>query len=158
MSFLDYPSKEDCCVSVYFVGCEHQCKGCHNEELQYITDRAINVNEEELNKMIESSCMRYRTSKVCFLGGDPLYDENKNTVVGFLKKFGNKYDVCVYTGYNINYCPELIGFNFLKCGQYEDSKHQESMKNDNMIVLGSTNQVLYDRDKKIVSVNGVYLF
>ncbi len=33
LSFVDYPSLQDSCLTYFFKGCEHHCPGCHNERL-----------------------------------------------------------------------------------------------------------------------------
>lgn len=159
MSFLDYPSIDGWCVNVYFVGCEHDCINCQNKNLSNIKScDCISIDIDGLNEMLERETFKYKTKKVCFLGGDPLYKHNKQLLTDFLIKHGKKFEVCIYTGYEISYCEELTNFKFLKCGKYLEEYKQQSIKTDYEFVLGSKNQILYDSDRNILTKDGILIF
>lgn len=156
-SYLDYPT-QDWCISVYFVGCEHFCNGCHNPELASSkTCDCMTVSYEELEKLILHNCKKHRTRKVCLLGGDPLFlAENR---IATKKLLTNKdFDLCIYTGYEYEQCADIKGYEYLKCGKYDALLNQESIKTDNEFILASTNQKIYNYNGECISINGKLTF
>jgi anaerobic ribonucleoside-triphosphate reductase activating protein len=152
ITFSDYPSKEDMAIICYFYGCEHNCKDCHNKELQKSEDKNI-LYVEDLIKF----CKRNNTNKIVFSGGDPLFGDNLLITKLFCKELKKDYNICIYTGYPIEYV-DFDGFKFIKCGKYDINNKQKSLKNDNFIQFASTNQNLYDCNKKLISNKGRYEF
>ena len=104
-TFLDYPSPEGNAVIVYFTGCEHHCPGCHSPLLQKVEKYAEN-NQEILDKIV-NYCQRADTNKLVFLGGDPLYSSNLDITKFLLEKLSNDYDICIFTGYDIDTVQKL---------------------------------------------------
>jgi len=157
-TFLDYPSPEGNAVIVYFTGCEHHCPGCHSPLLQKVEKYAEN-NQEILDKII-NFCQRADTNKLVFLGGDPLYSSNLNITKFLLEKLSNDYDICIFTGYDIDTVQKLQikGAKYYKCGKFDINNLRQSKKTDNEYVLASPNQNFYDSDYKLISENGILTF
>jgi anaerobic ribonucleoside-triphosphate reductase activating protein len=152
VTFSDYPSKEGLAVICYFSGCEHNCQGCQNIELQTLKDeRFIHIND------LMKYCERNHTNKIVLSGGDCLYDRNKEITKFICKELGNEYDICIYTGYPIENI-DFNGFKFVKCGKYDINNKQDSLKTDNFIQFASSNQKLYNYKKELVSNKGKYEF
>ena len=159
--FLDYPDNKSLAIVVYMLGCEHNCNGCQNLELQDINYSGYNVIEITLDifkNHIERVTNENRTNKLVLSGGDPLNDNNLDFTKEFLKS--TNFDVCVYTGYPIEYAQTLglSNFKFLKCGRYMSYLNQRSIKTDDYLQFSSKNQELYDSDFRLVSKNGKYYF
>lgn len=168
-SFLDYPSPDGSCITIYFIGCPFKCKGCHNESLQVGTLEPVEKIEsgEHLFNIVEEYCKKFRTNKVCFMGGEPLYNkyvynnlENLKDALALLNE--KSYEVCIYTGYDEEDNPwEFLDdcqFTYIKCGKYLEDQKQQSKKTDNHFVLGSKNQVVYNNKLEKCSNNGIMEF
>ena len=143
---LWYPS-----ISIYYSGCDKiiKCKNCHNPELQkkgigYKTTNKQLINDIEivLNKWLEI----YPKMSLCYLGGEPLSDWNRESVYiiskYFKKKYGDKICNIIYTWRyldDIKFIKKYI--TYIDYGVLGD--FQESNKNINYIP-SSTNQYIYD--------------
>jgi anaerobic ribonucleoside-triphosphate reductase activating protein len=160
-SFLDYPNKEDVCVSIYFMGCEHKCKNCYNP--QFINPNykvgTILIDPVTLLQITKNELKRIKTNKVTLLGGDPLFN------VEFIKKFlqltsKEKIEICIYTGDEIREVKEkkIIGFKFIKTGAFYNHLSQISEKTDSHIQFASKNQQLYNNKLVLLSKDGKYNF
>jgi organic radical activating enzyme len=160
-SFIDYPDNESCAICVVMMGCTNECKGCQNPELKNPLHSigTIEVSVEELyNKLMEAS-QRFKTKKIVLTGGDPLSIYNIEFTKSFLA-FNNIFDICIYTGHNIEYVKtnNVNGFNFIKCGYFDITSRRQSTKTDTEMVFASPNQKLYDKEFKLLSKNGIYEF
>lgn len=160
-TFLDYPDNQSRSVIVYFMGCEHMCDGCHNPEFQskvHSKSKEVNINQF-YNDLFEY-CKRENTNKIVFSGGDPLSPYNRDFTRLFLNKYGNVFDVCIYTGYTVELVKmmSIKGFKFIKVGKFEKDKFQESCQSDNFMQLASTNQEIYNENYALLTRNGVINF
>ena len=158
-TWQDYPSKEDNAILIYFSGCTHNCKGCHNPDL-LIKNNFKSLSIQEFYDKIIELCDSNRTNKVVLEGGDPLSPNNIESTRSILNNNYKKFLICVYTGYSIDYVKDnnIKGFEFIKCGRYEIDNKCESYKNDVHLVLASKNQRLYDKNYNQVSNKNVYTF
>jgi len=162
-SFLDYPHPVYDCVSISVLGCEHGCKKCHSEQLQNFNFKSKNVIDTTVYELfslinIFISDLPYR--KISFLGGDCLHPKNLGFMKEFLKRYSNDFGIMIYTGYSVEYCKErnVTGFEFLKCGVYDETLSILSEKTDDYIQFASVNQELYDKDYNLLSEKGRYYF
>ena len=160
-TWMDYPDNFSLAIIIYFVGCEHNCTNCHNIALQKYesSSKKLLINDKELYYYIKTLSDIHRTNKIVFSGGDPLFKDNLKGVKELL--FNNKeFNVCIYTGYSIDYIKdnEVKGFKFIKSGLYNENKKQNSKKTENALYLASTNQELYDENYNLISKNGIYYF
>jgi anaerobic ribonucleoside-triphosphate reductase activating protein len=160
-TFMDYPDDESTSLVVYFTGCEHNCPNCQNKQFQdkdYIESKEVTI--EELYNFLFDLSYKYKTNKICFEGGDPLFKSNIDFVKQFLNIYGNVFDITIYTGYDIYYVKEnqIEGFEFIKVGKYKEELKQESIKTDDYFQLASTNQQIYNRDFNLVSQDGRMYF
>lgn len=157
-TYLDYPSPEGNAVIVYFTGCEHHCPGCHSPLLQ-IVEKYSETNEEILDKII-NYCKRADTNKLVFLGGDPLYKTNIELTKFLLEHLKNTYDICIFTGYDIETVKNLNiqGAKYYKCGKFDINNLRQSKKTDNEYILASPNQNFYDSNYNLLSKDGILTF
>ena len=158
-SFIDYPSREDMCISIYMSGCDGICVACQNKELQdYRLGEKYDF--QKLINILPNFSKRYMTNKICLLGGDPLYAKNIDFTRYLLKTMCNKYDFCVYTGYDIDYVisSKIVGFKYVKCGRYVENLSQQSLKTDDYMQLASSNQIIYNDRYQQVTQNGILRF
>lgn len=158
-SWIDYPSNDGICLSLYFTGCQGLCQNCQNKELQdpnYGTEFEIS----KLINTISHEAKRLRTNKITLLGGDPLFHTNINFVRELLCRTHKKFDYCLYTGYDVNFVftNDIRYFKFLKTGLYDETLSQQSLKTDSYFQLASKNQKIYDENFKQISTDGILYF
>jgi len=160
-SFIDYPDNVSLSLCVVMMGCCHNCKNCQNPLFQNpnyeIGTRVVTL--ENLILELINLCKRNETNKIVLSGGDPLFKTNLEFTKELLKRLEG-YDVCVYTGYNIDYVKEndVKGFKFIKCGTFKVDQQRKSDKDDDKIIFASPNQMLYNSEYKLLSENGIYYF
>ena len=157
-SFLDYPCPESSCISIYFIGCEHNCSGCSNPQFQDINYKDRNtaiIGADYLLNFLK----RYHTKNITLLGGDCCHPKNIDFTKELLIK-NKEFNICIYTGYSIDYIKQndVKGFKFIKCGKYISSLKQISEKTDDYMTFASTNQILYDSNYNPLSIDGQYKF
>jgi len=162
MTFLDYPDPEAHAFIIYCMGCNNLCIGCQNPAFgdhEYGKETA-RVSSIELHTLCESLSKKYRTNKVIFSGGDPLFSKNLDFIKNFLKDYKDEFDFCVYTGFDVDYVRknEVTGFKFIKCGKFEIKNQLSSIKTDQYIQFASTNQQLFDSNLKLISQQGRFTF
>lgn len=155
VTFTDYPDDVSLAVIFYMNGCEHNCTDCHNKELQKEKTYPVNI----IDKIIDY-CNRNKTNKIVLSGGDPLYKTNIDLTNKIIDMCKNNYDICIYTGYNIDYAKKVLhlGFKFIKSGKYIPELKQKSIKNDDYIQLASSNQEFYNKNYMLISNKGRYYF
>lgn len=116
--------------SIYFAGCTHACKGCHNKE-SWCPDNGTLVTEEYLDKIINEINSNLLLDGITLSGGDPLYNpEEMFEVIKYLKE-KTQMDIWLYTGYTIE---ELR----------KDNKRMAVLEYVDTLVDGKFVQELYD--------------
>lgn len=158
-TFLDYPSPDGIAVIVFMSGCSHCCKGCQNPIFQQLYKR----DEKDIGiilSKIDEFCERNNTNKLVLSGGDCLHEYNRNVTSQICYYFGNKLDICIYTGYSIDEVKQMNihGFKYIKCGKFNMNNMQEAVKTDEYIQFVNPTQNLYDSEYKQLSENGRFYF
>ena len=159
-SFLDYPSSEGSCISMYVIGCEHNCKDCSNPDLQDFNYDVKIQSPEQVAFLLSNEFKKTPFKQLALIGGDPLHPKNLDDTKMLLYYLNGHIDVIIYTGYDVEYCKKnnVTDFKFLKCGCYNNKLKQESEKTDDYIQFASKNQKLYGEDYNLISENGRYYF
>lgn len=163
-TFLDYPSPDDSAIIAFFPGCVHNCLGCQNPKLQQLHDEWTYDEEQEIIRELQKLCWRSDTNKIVLSGGDPLSPCNRKLTIHICDLLGNnteyKYDICIYTGYEIEEVKEMdiLGFEFIKCGRFDVHNIRESLKTDTEMILASPNQNFFDKNYKQISQDGILKF
>ncbi len=86
--------------SLYFSGCTHKCKGCHNE-YSWNPENGDTVTYEMLERIAEEINTNAMLDGITISGGDPLFNpEDMIKVLRFLKEKTGK-DIWMYTGYTL---------------------------------------------------------
>lgn len=154
-TFLEYPDNYSIATIIYFKGCDRNCLGCHNTNL-----KEYNIISNNLINEIVSYCNRIKTNKIVLCGGDPLYIKNLEETKNILYKLGNTYDICIYTGANIEEVKKLnlSCFKYIKCGIFDNKQYIGSKKTDEYIQFATKNQKLYDSNLNLLSKDGVFYF
>lgn len=88
-------------VSLFVSGCTHGCKGCFNSEAWDFSYGKPYTEETEKELLAALSPGYIKGLSV--LGGEPMEPQNRETVLGLLKKVHEKYPqktIWCYTGYD----------------------------------------------------------
>ena len=96
----DFAAAPGVSVTVYVQGCPHHCEGCHNPETWDFNGGKEWTKEIE-GKFIELAGRPY-IQRILILGGEPLANENVNTILSIIEILKEKYPnkkVWIYTGY-----------------------------------------------------------
>lgn len=126
-------------TTVFFQGCQHMCKGCHNKSTWDLNGgKAISVENlfNDINK-------HNFTNKVTLSGGDPLVQEELLDLLVLLKQ--NDYNVWLYTGYKKEEIDKDILDNI---DVLVDGKFEEELKDYKLRYRGSSNQNIFFLNKK----------
>jgi len=136
-SFVDGPGIR---FTVFFQGCPHNCKGCHNPETHDINGGET-VRVEDVIRQIDQT--KYLDG-VTFSGGDPLMQADAAIrIADFAHQRG--LSVWCYTGYTLEQiiagkagkqAAELL--RHIDC--LVDGPYIENLRSENCIYRGSTNQ------------------
>ena len=140
-------------VSLFVQGCYFHCKGCFNQE-SWDFCGGKEWTEEVENKFFELIDKPY-IKRVTILGGEPLADENVETVFELIKKIKEKFltkDIWLYTGYTFEQVfPTVVtdDFNLKRfykqeivkmCDVMVDGRFIEELKDLTLKFCGSKNQ------------------
>lgn len=84
--------------SIYFAGCSHHCKGCHNPEGHNPNSGKL-LSDDVLDQMIKEMQSNPLLDGITLSGGDPFY--NPQEMLAILKKLKNEtqLNIWCYTGY-----------------------------------------------------------
>lgn len=80
-------------TSIYFAGCEHRCKGCHNPE-SWAVGNGRRMSVDELFRTVAEADMN-----VTFSGGDPMFRPEAATMLARRIKTETDKTIWCYTGY-----------------------------------------------------------
>lgn len=88
-------------VSFFVSGCTHECPGCFNSEA-WDFHYGQEYTEETEKEVLEALAPDYIRG-LSVLGGEPMEPQNRETVLGLLRKVRQQYpdkDIWCYTGYD----------------------------------------------------------
>lgn len=158
-SFIDYPDPTDWANIFYFAGCQHNCKSCQNKDLQNFK-KGKEISPKDLYTLASTLSEKNKTKKLVFSGGDPLSIYNINDIKYFSQQYGKEFDICIYTGYDINYVKQnkIIGFKYIKCGPFVEEHQRESGNFEKKFILASPNQNFYDANYNQISKEGILFY
>lgn len=91
-------------VTIWFSGCQHNCKGCHNKWLQDY-NKGKDFDGSAITEVYKQVAKPY-ISGITLSGGDPLYqdEESLEALADFVKEFKEVFhekDVWLYTGFKL---------------------------------------------------------
>lgn len=135
---------------IWFQGCPHHCKNCHNPET-WAPDKGKKYSLEKIAKLINES------DRITLSGGDPLFQLEALNKMLELVETGK--DIWLYTGYDYDQVSEMLKvapnilekISVIKCGPFI-----EELKNSNIRFRGSSNQEIYRIDQgKIYNITDI---
>ena len=147
---MDISNGEGVGVALFVQGCHFQCYNCFNQET-WDFDGGAEWTKDIKNEFLNLVDRPYIT-RVSFLGGEPLANENVETVLEIIKEIRTKCPgktVWLYTGYEWERIWKTIYVN--KCGQQyfpiEADLRREVLRNIDVLVDGQ-----YIDDQKDMSL------
>lgn len=122
-------------TSIYFAGCRHACKGCHNPET-WDFNAGTEMTFDEIMAIVEEEDF-----DVTFSGGDPLYHPDE--VLELSRRIvATGHNVWLYTGFTIeeiNANPDLLSaVEFVDT--IVDGPYIASLRDPDLRFRGSSNQ------------------
>ena len=161
-------------ISLFVQGCHFHCKGCFNPETWDFNGGKLWTQERE-EEFIELANKPW-IKRISFLGGEPLADENVETIANLIEKLKEVYPekkIWVYTGYTW----ESIWHHFwspnddinntvllrrkvarlsdvMVDGQFQ--LENQDLFNKDIVWAGSTNQRVIDTKKSINENHIIY--
>ena len=132
-------------VALFVQGCHFHCKNCFNQTTWNFQEGKPWTNEIE-NKFFYLVSRTY-IERVSFLGGEPLADENYDTIVKLAKSIDNKKKWC-YTGYTLEELKANGKEEILKyIDVLVDGRYVDELRDLNLEFSGSSNQRILYRGK-----------
>ena len=130
-------------VVLWVAGCTHHCKNCQNP-ITWDVAGGLPFDKDAEDELFEALDKPY-ISGITFSGGDPLHFLNRDEVFRLVKKCREMFPektIWIYTGYSwddVKDCKGLELADVLVDGEFE-----ESLKDNNLHWVGSSNQKIID--------------
>lgn len=135
---------------IWFQGCNHHCKNCHNPET-WSAEGGTSYSIEEVAQLINDQ------NRVTLSGGDPLFQIK--ALDKMLELVDSGKDIWLYTGYTYDKLSELLLLypNILKkVSIIKTGPFIESLKSSNIKFRGSSNQEFYKiKDGQVYNVTDI---
>ena len=149
---MDVSNGEGIGISLFVQGCHFHCKNCFNPET-WDFEGGKEWNDDVKKRFLELASNEH-VHRISILGGEPLCEENAETVLDLCKEIKDLYPnkkIWVYTGYtweelfqkHINK-EALNNVDVLVDGPYKDE-----LQDFNLMFRGSSNQRVIDVKQSI---------
>lgn len=167
----DIANGEGVRVTLWLSGCSHKCKGCHNPQTWDINS-GFKFDEEAEKELLEALDKPY-ISGITFSGGDPLHEENLESVLNLVNKIRlllPDKSIWLYSGYTWDEIWEhnTSGTNLYgkpwqgwtidriqrqdilkQCDVFVDGRYMYKLRDITLKWRGSSNQRVIDVQKSI---------
>ena len=147
-------SDDGIAVALYFQGCPHHCKGCHNPET-WDFNGGMEIDREELIKTVMDSLTENGIKRnLSILGGEPLAPQNIDNTIYILSKIREQFKdikILLWTGYSFkDIKKDKQQKKILKLvNKIIDGKYIEELRDTTLELRGSSNQNIINLDKYI---------
>lgn len=145
-------SDDGIAVALYFQGCPHHCKGCHNPET-WDFNGGMEIDREELIKTVMDSLTENGVKRnLSILGGEPLAPQNIDNTIYILSKIRKQFKdikILLWTGYSFkDIKKDKQQKKILKLvNKIIDGKYIEELRDTTLELRGSSNQNIINLDK-----------
>ena len=145
-------SDDGIAVALYFQGCPHHCKGCHNPET-WDFNGGMEIDREELIKTVMDSLTENGIKRnLSILGGEPLAPQNIDNTIYILSKIREQFKdikILLWTGYSFkDIKKDKQQKKILKLvNKIIDGKYIETLRDTTLKLRGSSNQNIINLDK-----------
>ena len=135
--------------TLFVSGCNHHCPNCFNPET-HNPNYGFEFTDDVLNTIIIPELKKDYYKGFTFCGGDPLYPNNRQTVLHIskiLKALFKDRDIFIYTGYTLQELNDMNDpvindlFNYID--YLADGRFVEKLKSPDKHWVGSSNQNVY---------------
>ncbi len=143
ITYDDMLNGEGLRVVLWVCGCDHFCPKCHNPGTW--DENGGLPFTEETKQEIFSYMQKDYVSGITFSGGDPLYKNNRGTVLNFAKEIKEKFpkkDIWLYTGFMYEEVFELPNFEYIDV--LVDGEFKIDLFDEKLYWKGSSNQRVID--------------
>jgi anaerobic ribonucleoside-triphosphate reductase activating protein len=133
-------------TSIYFAGCKHHCKGCHNPQ-SWDMNGGYSMPINHILTLIKED----EFANVTFSGGDPFYQVDAVTELAKRIKAETDKTIWCYTGFTIEEIREDPNLNKLLpyIDVLVDGPYVEALRNTDLPFRGSENQrIIYINNEK----------
>ena len=133
-------------TSIYFAGCKHHCKGCHNPQ-SWDMNGGYSMPINHILTLIKED----EFANVTFSGGDPFYQVDAVTELAKRIKAETDKTIWCYTGFTIEEIRENPNLNKLLpyIDVLVDGPYVEALRNTDLPFRGSENQrIIYINNEK----------
>lgn len=149
-----------CRVSLWTSGCSHKCEGCQNPET-HDCNNGFFFDENAEKELFDKLSNKY-VQGITFTGGDPLHENNRDTIYRLVKKIRDEFptkDIWLYTGYTWE---QIQKDNSLKqvvdlIDVLVDGRFVLSLRDVNLHWCGSSNQRVIDVKATLNGSNNIVL-
>lgn len=153
VTYPDINNGVGCRATIWFAGCSHHCKGCHNE-WTWNYNQGTEVENELYDKIAKLFEENEYLVGITLSGGDPLSQSNKDLceLLNFVEWFTTNYPdktIWLYTGDILEDCMmHHIKKDIIKhCDVVVDGPFIEEQKDLSLAFRGSRNQrIIYVKD------------
>ncbi|MFG6333843.1 MAG: anaerobic ribonucleoside-triphosphate reductase activating protein [Lachnospiraceae bacterium] len=130
-------------VVLWLAGCAHHCRNCQNP-ITWDPQGGLPFDEAAREELFEELEKDY-ISGVTFSGGDPLYMDTREELLGLIREIKERYPgktIWLYTGYLWEEIRRLDLIPYLDV--LVDGRFVEELKDNNLPWRGSSNQRVID--------------
>ncbi|OJU47574.1 MAG: anaerobic ribonucleoside-triphosphate reductase activating protein [Bacteroidales bacterium 45-6] len=126
---------------VYAAGCTHACPGCHNAHT-WDSEKGKMLSVSEILETVRADDF----ANVTFSGGDPLFQVEGFTELARHLKAETDKNIWCYTGFTFEQVLRSVRFAQIlpHIDVLVDGRFEESLKDENLLFRGSSNQRLVD--------------
>lgn len=143
IDYNDITNGEKICVSLWFQGCPHRCKGCHNPE-QWNPDGGVEVDRNKLINQIKTAITKNNIMRnFSLLGGEPLAPYNVQNAIEITKEIRKAFPhitIYCWTGYTAEKLTEEQKEILSFVDVLIDGRYEEDLKDITLPLRGSSNQ------------------
>lgn len=149
IKYNDTTNGEGICVSLWFQGCPHRCKGCHNPETWSFTG-GKQISNQELKDLILSALEKNGVHRnLSLLGGEPLQENNIDFIADLAaaaKQQNPNIKIFMWTGYDMPFVKQHFSKAIENIDYIIDGKFILEERDITLKWRGSPNQSVYKRD------------
>lgn len=153
---MDISNGEGTGMALFCSGCPLHCPNCFNQELWDFNCGKLWTKEieEQFIKLTERPYIK----RVSFLGGEPLADQNIESISSIISKIDKTKKIWIYTGYTWEDLVERDKVKYISAADVlVDGRYVDELKDYRLRFKGSSNQRIIDIQKSIEE-NKVILF
>ena len=151
---MDISNGEGTGMALFCSGCPLHCSNCFNQELwDFNSGKKWTPDIEK--QFIELTNRSY-INRISFLGGEPLADQNIESVSSIISKIDKTKKIWIYTGYTWEELVERDKVKYISAADVlVDGRYVNELKDYKLRFKGSSNQRIIDVKKSLVKGEAV---